>query len=188
MVRSLVATWKFVYYCDFDTPMTKFLFNQLIYDMEAACGIKVLANTCDQAGGNEGFQKTLGATVTKPWSRNPYDSSRKIYFLYDYVHVFKNTRNHLLDKTITVNGLTINPKKHLQELQQYCRANEVSAGSFLKDIVLNCRSSDRQTTSLARVLLSSATANLLRMFFPDDVKKMVLADIFDILDKGRVYF
>ena len=63
MVRSLVGTWKFPYFCDFDTPMTKPLFHEIIVDIEGT-GCKVLASTSDQGGSNEGLKKDLG-TVFK---------------------------------------------------------------------------------------------------------------------------
>ena len=164
--------------------MTKYLLHQIINDIESI-GCKVLACTMDQAGGNEGLQSSLSVTVTKPWFANPFDPSRKIFFLFDYVHVFKNTRNHTLDKTITLeDGTVLAPKKHFKQLQQFCRSNEISAGSYLKDILLDCQSSDRQTTSYAVKLLSTVTADLLRKYFPNDSKKMKLALICDILAKG----
>ena len=127
----------------------------------------------------------LGVTTTKVWSPNPYDKTRKLFFLFDHVHVFKNTRNNLLDHAVTLeNGMKIHAKTHLLQLQRLLRANEISEGAYLKDILLNCKSSDRQTVAFARKLLSIQTAKLLRKYFPNDKKKLALADLIEKFAKG----
>ena len=186
MLRGLVQDWKFPYFCDFDRPMIKSLFQEIICDIEGT-GCKVLSSTCDQAGGNEGLKKDLGITITKVWCPNPYDKTRKLFFLFDHVHIFKNTRNHFLDHAVTLpNGMIIHAKTHFQELQRYLRANEISEGAYLKDILLDCKSSDRQTVAFARKLLSTKTANLLRKYFPNDAKKLALADIIEKFSNGQL--
>ena len=184
MIRSICGTWKYVYFVDFDKPMTKYLYHEIISDVEQI-DMKVLGTTCDQAGENEGLRKALGATTLKPWSQNPHDPSRKVFFFFDAVHVFKNTRNHMLDHSVTLeNGMEINPKKEFKEIQSYCRANEISEGSFIKDIILDCKSSDRQNVGFMVSLLSTKMANLIRQHFPNDLAKLALADLCEKFHKG----
>ena len=76
MVRSIVGKWQYVYFCDFDKPMTKYLYHELISDLEQI-DIKVLGSVCDQAGENEGLKTALGVTKLKPWSTNPHDPTHQ---------------------------------------------------------------------------------------------------------------
>ena len=184
MVRSIVGKWQYVYFCDFDKPMTKYLYHELISDLEQI-DIKVLGSVCDQAGENEGLKRALGVTKLKPWSTNPHDPTRKVFFFFDFVHVFKNLRNHMLDHSVTLeDGMEINPKKEFKEIQSYCRANEISEGSFIKDIILDCKSSDRQNVGFAVTLLSTKMAHLIRKHFPHDLKKLALADLCEKFHRG----
>ena len=108
-----------------------------------------------------------------------------MYFLLDYVHVEKLWRNNLLDHLVTLeNGMEINAKKEFQELMDFCRANEISLGYYLKDILLQCQSSDRQTVKHCVNLMSNTTASLLRQYFPNDPKKLALADMCDAFHNG----
>ena len=86
-------------------------------------GIRVLITTCDQAGSNQAVAKSLGIFPNKKTSKtlgvehdpenvtfpNPWDQEREVFFSFDWVHAFKNLRNHLLDDTVEIEkGIKVN--------------------------------------------------------------------------------
>ena len=123
MVRSLNGNWKLPVYIDFE-PTTnpndpklpkgtkelpkipKFLLMQIIIQLEAI-GVKVLSTVSDMGGDNQGLANDLRITPDNITFPNPWDPERPIYFAYDWVHSFKNLRNHLLDDRVTINGVTV---------------------------------------------------------------------------------
>ena len=184
MVQGLVEKWQYPFFCEFDCKITKDLYMQLICTLEDA-GLEVVSSTCDQGGSNYGLISELGIEDDAPWVQNPRRPDYFVFFNFDWVHVHKNLRNNLLDHILVLlNGLKINAKQELRQLFKHCRDNEVSSGSFLKDIFLDCKSSDRQTVKFAEELMSNKVAALLRQFFPNDAKKSALADIFDMIHNG----
>ena len=184
IMKGLVEDWQFPFFCDFDCNVTAELFIDLIIAVENA-GPMVLSSTCDQGGSNIGLFTTLGVTPQTPWYPNPNDPSRMIYMGFDWVHVFKNLRNNLMDHSVTLeSGVTIEAKKILRQLFNICQSNGVSCGNFLKDIFLDCRSSDRQTVSYAFLLISGKTAALLRRFLGGNQAAIALAAVFDIFSEG----
>ena len=191
MVHGLVEDWQFPYWMDFDRAVDKKLFDEVIINMETLAGINVLASTCDQGGSNDGLRGKLGISEDQLSYQNPAypdDPERVVFFLHDYVHVEKLWRNNLLDHIVTLeNGLEIDAKKEFQELFDFCRANEISMGSYLKDILLQCQSSDRQTVKYAVNLMNNKTASLLRQYFSHDPKKMALADMCDAFHNGQLH-
>ena len=123
MVRSLYGKWKFPVYVDFEPTknpedpklpkgskklpkIPKFLLLQIIVQLEAI-GIKILSTVCDMGADNQGLASELGITPENITFPNPWDPDRSIYFSYDFVHGFKNLRNHLLDDHVKINGITI---------------------------------------------------------------------------------
>ena len=188
MVHGLVDPWKFVYFCDFDCPITKPLCDELIVSIEDA-GASVHALTCDQGGSNQGLMKELNITPDNSSYQNPKhpnDSSKKIYPIHDWVHIDKNWRNNLLDHIAYLEtGQEIHAKKEFEELSAYCRANEISDGYYLKPILTACTSSNRQVVKYSRKLCSRRTAALFRRYFPDDAAKMALAHIIEIMEDGQ---
>ena len=188
MVHGLAENWQFPYFLDFDRAVDKNLFDEVIINMEMMAGLTVLASTCDQGGSNDGLRGKLGISEDQITYQNPAypdDPERVVYFLHDYVHVEKLWRNNLLDHLVTLeNGLQIDAKKEFQELMDYCRRNEISLGYYLKDILLECKSSDRQTVKYCINLLSNTTASLLRHYFPNDEAKLALADMCDAFHNG----
>ena len=187
MIHGLVENWKFPYWIDFDTPITKQLFDEIVISLEL-CGNTVLSMTMDQGGSNEGFQNSLGTGVDDQSYQNPAypdDPSKVLYFVYDYVHAEKLWRNALLKHSVRLdNGQIINAKKQFQELSNYCRSHELSAGYYLKDILIHCKKSDLQTVKFAINLMSNTTASLFRQYFPNDGAKMALADMCDVFHNG----
>merc|ERR1712020_222417 len=177
MVRSLTGKWKFPIYVDFDVPkISKSLLFQIIFELEMI-GIKVLITTCDQAGGNQGLAKSLGIFPTKKISKqlgvehdpenvtftNPWDNEREIFFSFDWVHAFKNLRNHMLDDTMTLEkGVQITRA----DLLKIRGKTEIRGAFKLEDIHFYCKNQDRQRVGLARDLLSKRSAMLFKDLYP----------------------
>ena len=97
-VRSLTSSWKYPIYVAFDSPVTPEIYKEIIMELEQI-GIHLLMTACDQGSKNEGLAKRLGVTKDKFWIQNPADPSRIVLWSYDFIHVFKNDRNHTLDQT-----------------------------------------------------------------------------------------
>ena len=51
-----------------------------------------------QAGENVGLQNALGVTTEDNTYENPFDSSRRIFYAYDFWHALKNLRYQNLTK------------------------------------------------------------------------------------------
>ena len=184
LVQGLVEKWEFPFFCDMDRKVTAELHMQFIWELENV-ELLVMASTCDQGGANYGLKKTLGLTVDAPWVQNPKRPDCFVFFKFDWAHVHKNLRNNLLDHILILeDGMRIEAKKILQRLFKYCKDNEVGSASFLKDILIECKSSDRQCVKFAETLMSDKMAYLLRLIFPNDAKALRLADIFELIHKG----
>ena len=98
MVRSLTSDWKYPIWVGFDTPVTPEIYKEIIMQLEMI-NYNVLITACDQGSKNEGLAKRLGVTKDKFWTQNPADPKRIVLWSYDFVHIFKNDRNHTLDQT-----------------------------------------------------------------------------------------
>ena len=130
MVRSLFGNWKFPVYIDFEPTknpndpklpkgakklpkIPKFLLMQIIVQLEAI-GIKVMSTVCDMSGDNQALAKELGIDTENISFTNPWDQDRQVFFAFDWVHGFKNLRNHLLDDRVTISGVTISKQDILK--------------------------------------------------------------------------
>ena len=190
-MHGITEPWEYIVYCGFDQNMTKELFDKIVIALEDA-GVSVNAFTCDQGGANDGFVRNkLGISVDKSWYQNPKypnDTTKKIFGLFDYVHVSKNWRNNLVDHDLTVEDelgpLTFSPRQHFEELAAFCRAHEISLGYFLTLFLTRLKSSDRQDVGAMRKLLNRIVAYLFRRYFPNDRAKLALARICEIADDG----
>ena len=105
-----------------------------------------------------------------PWSINPFDESREVFFLYDFNHIFKNIRNAFLDNITILKDGTRFSKKDFIELFELVKKSEISPGAFLKEIMFTCVGSDRQHVGNAVNMMSEDTAGLLRMLFHYDAE------------------
>ena len=163
--------------------LTKEHYNQCILHLEGI-KIKVLLSVCDQGPRNVGLAKALGVSKTNVRVPNPYDSSRFVLFSYDFVHIFKNIRNHLLDDFFKLDGVTMD-KTEFEDLLK-----EVNFASLrmvkLKPLHINCQQSDRQNVALAVQLLSNSVSVLLKEFFPECPKKKKLSPGLEHNDLNQV--
>ena len=181
-VRGIADDWKFPFFVDFDYPIKKDDLMQIIMALEDT-GLTIFACTCDQGPQNTSLAKKLGITTEQTTFEHPTDSNRRVFFLYDWVHLFKSCRNNLLDHLVTLpNGRSVS-KHDFCHLKQKVDS-EITVGFQINDEHLDCQFSDRQDVKLATHLLSERTAALFHRFFPKDPKKMSLGDFLDILGKS----
>ena len=187
MIRGLVEDYQFPIFFGFDIAVRKELFDQTVIMIENVGG-KCLASTSDQGGDNIGLKNELGITEDNVTYPNPAHPSRPIYFLFDFVHIYKNLRNNMLDHTMILPDKTrIKALVHFRQLFNHCRGNEISEASYLKTIMLDCKKSDRQTVKFATNLLCNKTASLFRKYFPNDPVKLKLADFIDTVADSSLH-
>ena len=182
LVRSILGKWKYPLFFDYDTAITAQHYNELIFQLESVRA-RVLITLSDQGPKNEGLANELGCSVDNFTVKNPYDSSRKIYFSYDLIHAFKNLRNHMLDDKFRIEeGGHEFSKADFEDLLQKveCQSLQISK---LKANHINCVQSARQNVALASELLSNSTSCLMSDFFPNDPRKQQLSQIIDLFDK-----
>ena len=91
MVRSLVDDWKLPIRLDFDSPVKKDTLEKLILKIEEL-GIIILVVICDQGGANRGLATALGIDQNNVSFPHPNDPNKKIFFTYDWIHLFKSMR------------------------------------------------------------------------------------------------
>ena len=193
MLRSLIGDWKLPVYVEFDTKVTKSLLLQIIFQIEMI-GIKVMITTCDQAGGNQGLAKSLGIFPSKKTSEelgvdhdpenvsftNPWDNERQVLFAFDWIHAFKNLRNHMLDDEMTIKkGKTI----RREDLLTIKGKTEIRGAFKLDDIHFYCKQQDRQRVSLARDLLSKRSAMMYKALHPNEEKFQLLGEFIETVDE-----
>ena len=71
--------------------------------------------------------KKLDVNLQKNYFDHPDDPSRKIFWIYDIIHILKNIRNHLMDDDIILpGGIFVKKKQHFVQ-------NRPKAGSALVD-------------------------------------------------------
>ena len=92
MIRGLIDDYQFPVFFGFDIAVRKMLFDETVIFLENVGG-KCLASTCDQGGDNIGLKNELGISKDNVTYPNPANPSRLIYFLFDFVHIYKNLRH-----------------------------------------------------------------------------------------------
>lgn len=92
---------------------------------------------------------------------NPADSTRNVIFSYDFVHVYKNLRNHIIDDVMKLKNGTVVSKKDLNDLRSKI-SSEITCGFRLTDLHFDCKGTDRQSVRLARQLLSKSVGVMLK--------------------------
>ena len=83
-------------YLDYDIAITVRHYNETIFHLEAI-GVEVQLSACDQGPRNQGLATELGVTIDNVVIPNPFAANRYVVFTFDWVHAFKNLRNHFLD-------------------------------------------------------------------------------------------
>ena len=91
MIRALCGKWKFPFFVDVDHTFTKEEVQEAILRFETA-NVTVLALTCDQGSKNLGLARDLGVSPDQVFFLHPKDPDKKIFFMYDIIHLCKTIR------------------------------------------------------------------------------------------------
>ena len=103
-------------------------------------------------------------------------------WLFDFVHLFKNLRNHFLDDVVKLPSGHIVTSDDFFDLLEVVQS-EITSGFHLSEKDLQVSGNDRQDVGSAVRLLSDRTAALLKEHFPNDLNKQALAKAIDTMDK-----
>ena len=177
IIRGLVSDWHYPLFVHLDfTKLTVEWYEQLV-QMLHAMKFRLMVSVCDGGSSNESLASPnkLDITPQKPYTFvKCQDEEKKVFFSFDYVHAFKLTRNHLLDKEVKLPCGTIVTVNDLQDV-----VNAISKSTFPTHLTqkhLTVCKSDRQIVGWANAVMSHKTAALLRQLFPNCPRKLALAN------------
>ena len=178
MIRGLCSNWKQPVFFNFDTPMRKNLFNEIIMKIEST-GIEVWAVACDSGSTNQALLKSLGVTTDNTSFQNPADPSRKIFAFLDVPHLLKLIRNHILDNGILIDGKNteIGSSDFLEILNS--NKGEYRIHHKLTDFHLTVTGPQRQRVRPAAQLLSHTSSVALQLLKPE---RSVQADFIELIN------
>ena len=98
-IRGTADSWKFPFFQKISyqfTPEDITYVTLRLYDI----GVTLVSITCDQGGSNRGLAKKLNISVKNQSIEIPHPTIPGliiiIFFVFDFVHLFKSIRNHLL--------------------------------------------------------------------------------------------
>ena len=103
-------------------------------------------------------------------------------WLFDFVHLLKNLRNHLLDDVVKLASGQIVTSDDFFDVLEVVQS-EITSGFHLSEKDLQVSGNDRQDVGSAVRLLSDRTAALLKEHFPNDSNKQALAVAIDLIAK-----
>ena len=196
MARSLTNKWEVPIYINFDVESKGVedaksqlcvIYEDTIIEFEKRT-FKVIVTVCDQGGKNQNLTKHYGITPENFEIPNPYDPSRTVIFIHDFVHEVKLLRNHVCDDTVMLpSGKTFTKSLFTKLIDSSKSSMDISSAVFpLNDYVLNVKSSDRQDTGSALKLFSKETGAMLRITSPDDDVALEVADLCDTISDSRI--
>lgn len=197
MARGLVGKWQVPIYVNFDVkakvqiPYVKSqlveVYEETIQQLEKI-NFKVLATISDQGGKNQGLASYFNVTPENYLIPIPSNPSRNLIFLYDFVHVFKLFRNHVISDYFKLPSGKYASKSHFSSLIDATKKSNVSISAAvfpLNDYCLNLKGSDRQNVSTALKLFSHETGAMFRKLYPGNPLKLELADMCETMSDGR---
>ena len=183
--RQIAGKEKLPFFVDIDHAVTPDdVMNSI--SMFKKAGIEILSVTCDQGANNRELARKMGIAVNKLDSRtthtfkHPEFPDRVIYWIWDFPHLFKNLRSHLLDDVTTLpcgNKVTRKDFWELVDLLRNSVGHEHTSGFHLSDEHLECEGQDRQDIPLALQLISERTGHAFMKYFPKDKAKQALGKL-----------
>ena len=108
-----------------------------------------------------------GFTAKKPYIVSPNVSTRKIFGIFDIVHILKNFVNALMDKIALLPDGHFVSKEDWEELLPLI-STEISPGYRLTQRQLDAKGSARMEVSRATTIMSHHVAGCFQRFFPND--------------------
>jgi hypothetical protein len=130
---------------------------------------------------NVAVANSLEITMEKPFFPHPCRPGEKIWWFFDIPHLLKLIRNHFIDDGFVLPSGTVVSKLDMISLLDKL-GREVTIAFKLTDRHVHCQQAERQKVRLAAQLFSRSTANALRSLFPEDEKKMELAQFVEDID------
>lgn len=100
-----------------------------------------------------------------------------IFWIYDFIHLFKTIRNHLLDDIVELPcGSKVSVYDFYALLDKFrADTSDHTSGFHISEDHLEIESSDRQDVKMAMELISERTAVGFQKYFPKDKAKQALA-------------
>ena len=95
-VRGLLSDWCVILYVMFDYSIDVNTYQEIISTLYEI-GFIVKLSICDQGPKNMALINQLNITAEKPYSIHPSNDQIKVFFCFDFVHIFKNFSSHLRD-------------------------------------------------------------------------------------------
>ena len=182
MYRQLAGKEKLPFFVDVDHAVTPEDLKET-FERFRNVGIEILSVTCDQGAKNRTLANQLGISVNKRDNRSvytfehPLDPEKEVFWIWDFVHLYKSLRNHLLDdKTTLPCGSTVTKFDfyHLLDKLSAEVGSEHTSGFHINSDNLECEGQDRQSVSLCTNLLSERTGQAFIKYFPNNKAKKAL--------------
>ena len=115
MVWGLVGKWKQPIYYEFDKPVDRDLFINIVKTVELT-GFKVRAFVSDMGPSNQKLLSDLGIKPGCSSLRNPFCEIWNVWIFCDVSHTLKLLRKHLLDKGYEFPDGKTDEKKTIEKL------------------------------------------------------------------------
>jgi hypothetical protein len=200
MVRGIVTSLKF--------PLAAFATQSISADflypilwtaislLEIHLKLKVLFLTCDGASANRKFfnMHKFPGIETVHYSINPFDSSRKVYFISDVPHLLKTARNcfsnsfsHKNTRRMWRNGKDISWMHVVRLFEDHCEFNMYTPVPKLTRKHVDLNAFSYMKVSLAAQIFSDSVAYALEDLYGEEITETVsfikiMNKFFDILN------
>jgi hypothetical protein len=195
---------------DFKYPLASFATDGITSDLlatvlwpavevvENTIGLKVLFITCDGASSNLSFFSLHGDHMTY-FTTNPYDRSRKIFFISDPQHLIKTTRNcfansdsHKMSRKLWKEDKRISWMDIVNLYHETVHYGIWSKSYHLSPAHINLTAFTQMKVSLAAQVLSKTVADALEQTYGNRVSETVefvskMNKFFDCLNTRSVY-
>lgn len=107
----------------------------------------------------------------------PTDHKHPVFWIFDFVHLFKTIRAHFLDEEVVLPcGCKVSVADFYDLLDKVrAQTSDHTTGFHINEDHLEVQSQDRQDVRMAMQLLSERTAAALTKYFPNEPNKQALA-------------
>lgn len=157
VVRSLIGKWKQPVFYDFDKPINKHLFYEIVDKVEKT-GFKVRGFVSDMGPCNQKLLSDLAISENRTSIPNPTNIERRIWGFCDVPHLLKLLRNHLLDEGYELSDGKLVKKDVLEKVV----SSESNDLKFVHKVTPNhflLKGTERQNVRKAAELLSGTMAS-----------------------------
>ena len=127
---------------------------------------------------NLGLAKLFGIDENQLWFSHPNDPTKRIYWIYDILHLLKNIRNHLLDDEVILPGNFKVSITDFYDLLEKIKTDEDdhTSGFHLSEEDLLVESQDRQDVASCLRIFNERTSACFQKYFPKNNAKQALAE------------